>query len=120
VTRGAAWALLAALQLNCAIAARQDSEPVQVLERGTFVESEAPLPPPDSVRRNPVLLPDDWYVTRPGRSATGWYRLPFAMRAPIRPHTIYFPRNSASRISVFVNGQLLGSNLGYGNPGTRN
>lgn len=79
-------------------------------ERAEFVPIQSLRPPGDDVQWQPVALPDNWYVTRPGADGGGWYRfvLPL-MSAPKRVHSVYFPRGSASIIRAFVNGNIIGS-----------
>ena len=94
---------------------------VHVLERGEFVPSAALSPPPDDAPWQPVSLPDNWYLSRPGARQAGWYRLPFDL-SPEQANaasSLYLPRNSARRMFFFVNGYRVGGNLGYGDPGTR-
>jgi len=94
---------------------------VHVLERGEFVPSAALSPPPDDAPWQPVSLPDNWYLSRPGARQAGWYRLPFDL-SPEQANaasSLYLPRNSARRMFFFVNGHRVGGNLGYGDPGAR-
>jgi hypothetical protein len=90
----AAWVLVSAAHLAYA-----QVPAVQLLEHGEFVSSNAGLPPPDDADWRPVTLPDNWYLSRPGDTQVGWYRLAFDLtpeQARI-PYGMYLPRNSARR-----------------------
>jgi hypothetical protein len=95
---------------------------VHVLEQGEFLLSDDRLPPPDDAPWRPVTLPDNWFLSHPGATRTGWYRLPFdlAPESAAVPHSIFLPRNSATRIRLFFNAKWQGGNLPYGEPGARN
>ncbi len=95
---------------------------VRVLEHAEFVSSEARVPPPDDAAWQPLKLPDNWYLSRPGDAQVGWYRLAFDLspeQARI-PHSLYLPRNSARRMDFYFNGNRHSGNVGYGDPGARN
>jgi len=94
---------------------------VHVLERGEFARSAALSPLPDDAPWQPVSLPDNWYLSRPGAAQAGWYRLPFDLspEQASAAGSLYLPRNSARRMLFFINGHRVGGNLGYGDPGAR-
>lgn len=112
--------LAAALVLLCATAAAGGAAPAprpMPIERAEFVLSDAQRPPADSEAWQPIALPDNWHVSRPGYSGTLWYRLHFSVAAEIvRTHTLYLPRNSAAAFDFYVNGNLVGISRGYGDP----
>jgi signal transduction histidine kinase len=73
-----------------------------------FVESPSPVPPGDNAAWRPVILPDNWYVSHPGKSGRGWYRMSFSM--PLPPFTmtsLYAPRGSARNLAFFLNDKLV-------------
>jgi signal transduction histidine kinase len=118
---GAAAAALAALAL-ATLAASQETEPrPHVIEQADFVFSDSNIPPGTEAPWRPVRLPDNWYVSHPGETRVGWYRLAFDLPHPEqnRIHGLYLPRNSAGRLRFFINGHFHSGNLGYGAPGTR-
>jgi signal transduction histidine kinase len=94
---------------------------VTVLERGDFVLSDAWTPPPDDAPWQPVRLPDNWFLSRPGDTHVGWYRLPFDLAPEVArsTHILHLPRNSARRMDFFLNGVRQGGNRGLGDPGAR-
>jgi signal transduction histidine kinase len=74
-----------------------------------FLLSDSVQPPSDNTQWRHVRLPDDWYISRPGVSGVGWYRLTFAMPpGPYGMYSIYLPRRTARRTSFFVNGSRVG------------
>jgi signal transduction histidine kinase len=110
----AAFVLLSAIAAACRAAPAPRPMPI---ERAEFVLSDAQRPPADSAPWQPIALPDNWHVSRPGFSGTLWYRLHFNV-APgnVRTHTLYLPRNSAAEFDFYVNGNLAGISRGYGDP----
>jgi signal transduction histidine kinase len=116
-----AFAAAVVLALAAGTARAQDRG-IQALERGEFLLSNSLTPPPDDAPRQPVQLPDNWFLSHPGDTQVGWYRLPFDLAPEIArsTHGLYLPRNSARRIVFFFNGTLQGGNRGYGDPGARN
>lgn len=78
------------------------------LDRADFVMSDSAGPPPDSADWKPVTLPDAWWVSRPGVTGDGWYRLTWALDAPpSRALAIYLPK--LGRVGeAYVNGHLVG------------
>lgn len=98
--------------------ARQPSP--TIIEQGQFMLSDALLPPPDDAPWQPVKLPDNWNLSRPGKAGVGWYRLIFDIAPETRAtHTIYLPRNSARSLGFFLNGRHHAGNVAYGDPGAR-
>jgi signal transduction histidine kinase len=112
-----------ALVLALAAHAAQAQEPVvHVLDRAEFVFGNSRVPPPEDAPWEPVKLPDNWYLSRPGDTQVGWYRFTFDLtpeQARI-PHSIYLLRNSARRIDFWFNGNRNSANTSYGDPGARN
>jgi signal transduction histidine kinase len=119
--RRGAFAATLVLALAAGAAHAQDRA-AQVLERGDFLLSDAFTPPPDDAPWQPVQLPDNWFLSHPGDTQVGWYRLPFDLSPEVArsTHTLYLPRNSARRMDFFVNRFRQGGNRGYGDPGARN
>jgi signal transduction histidine kinase len=118
--RRGAFAAMVMFALAAGVAHAQN-EAVQVIERGEFLLSDARTPPPDDAPWKPVQLPDNWFLTHPGDTQAGWYRLPFTVSETARSnYTIHLPRNSARRLEFYVNGLRQGGNAGYGDPGARN
>jgi signal transduction histidine kinase len=119
--RRAAFAAAVVFALAAGAAHAQDPA-IQVLERGDFLLSDALTPPPDDAPWQPVQLPDNWFLSHPGATQVGWYRLPFDLTPDVArsTHGLYLPRNSARRIVFFFNGAAQGGNRGYGDPGARN
>jgi signal transduction histidine kinase len=97
-----------------AAAAQAVSAPSPVFEfrAADFVLHDSDHPPGDAAGWQRVTLPDDWYVSRPGVSGVGWYRMQFEL-PPGRHsiHTIYVPRGSARRLVVLLNGARVGTGL---------
>jgi len=122
--------LFLALAAHAAQAQVQVQEPVvHVLDRADFVLSNerllppyARVPPPDDAPWQQVSLPDNWYLSHPGNTQVGWYRLAFELSPEQArfPHALYLPRNSARRMDFYFNGNWHSGNSGYGDPGARN
>jgi len=93
-----------------------------VFDRADFAFSRSFTPPPDDAPWRPVTLPDNWYLSHPGETQVGWYRMYFDLSpdGARTPHSIYMPRNSARRIDYWFNGSRQSGNPGYGDPGARN
>ncbi|WP_116811077.1 sensor histidine kinase [Steroidobacter cummioxidans] len=87
--------LLLSLVLFAIIAwARQLAESEdRLLDRAEFVVSDAATPPTQGWE--PVLLPDNWRLTRPQLSGMAWYRVRFDLSpVPSQPQALYLPRLS--------------------------
>ena len=108
-----ALVLLGALVAACARAAIPG---VMTVDRAEFLVSDSRVPPPDAAPWQPIGLPDNWHVSRPGFSGQLWYRLAFRTMAARRTHALYVPRNSASELEFFVNGEPLSLSRPYGDP----
>lgn len=97
-------------------------EGVQVIDKADFILSDAVVPPPATAPWSPAALPDDWNRSRPGTTATGWYR--FKVRVETLGEGpalyVYLPRNSARRIQFFFNGRPGATNEPWGDPAARN
>jgi len=104
-----------------AAAAQAQDDTVQVIESGEFLLGDARRPPPDDAPWKPVQLPDNWFLTHPGDTQVGWYRLSFTVSETARRNfTIHLARNSARRMDFYVNGVRQGGSRGHGDPGARN
>jgi signal transduction histidine kinase len=114
-----AAALLLALAVRAAPA--QDTK-LQVLDHADFVLNNARTPPPDDAPWQPVRLPDNWYLSHPGDTQVGWYRMVFELSPEEARviHSLYQPRNSARRMDYWFNGYRSAGNSAYGDPGARN
>ena len=98
-------------------AAQAVSPPSAVFEfrAADFVLHDSDQPPGDDAGWQRVALPDDWYVSRPGVSGVGWYRMDFELPpGPHSIHTIYVPRGSARHIVFLLNGARVGTGLVQG------
>jgi signal transduction histidine kinase len=82
--------------------------PMFKFDDADFLLGDSVRPPKDDARWQHVRLPDDWYISRPGVSGVGWYRLTFTLPPGFGMYSIYVPRRTARRISFFVNGSLMG------------
>jgi signal transduction histidine kinase len=126
ISRGAAtFVLLLPALLVAALAPRPAlaEEPFVVLEAAQFLPGRSGSPPPDDAPWQPVRLPDNWHLSRPGNAAVGWYRLELDLPAAgsgERNYAIYLPRNSARHIRFVLNGERASGNAAYGDPGARN
>jgi signal transduction histidine kinase len=113
-----------ALLLALAAGAAQAQEPavIHVLDRADFVLGNSRVPPPDDAPWQPVTLPDNWYLSHPGDTQVGWYRMVFDLtpEQARTPHGMYLPRNSARRMDYWFNGSRSAGSLAYGDPGARN
>jgi len=107
------WLLLLALTATWVHAAKPD---VVTIDRAKFVVSDSRVPPPDTAPWQPIGLPDNWHVSRSGFNGQLWYRLAFSTVAARRTHALYLPRNSATEIEFFVNGEPLSISKPYGDP----
>jgi signal transduction histidine kinase len=84
------------------------STPVFNFDAADFVLNDSMEPPGEDATWRHVQLPDNWYVTRRGVSAVGWYRMQFEMPpGPYSIHTLYLPRGSARSSAFFLNGNLV-------------
>lgn len=106
-------ALFAALAVACADAAPPG---VTTVERAEFVVSDSRVPPPDTAAWQPIRLPDNWHVSRPGFNGQVWYRIAFSTVSVKRTHVVYLPRNSAAEFEFFANGELLSISRPQGDP----
>jgi signal transduction histidine kinase len=78
-----------------------------VIDRAEFVVSDSSEPPLDTAPWQPIDLPDNWHVSRPGFKGQVWYRLAFRTTGATRTHALYLPRNSVTQFEFFLNGKLL-------------
>lgn len=71
--------------------------------------SDAAQPPGEAAPWATQRLPDEWHRTRPQFTGTAWYRFRAVLPAvPGEVQALYLPRGG-DRLSVFVNGRLVGS-----------
>lgn len=110
------FVLIAALATACTAAVPPASSAVTTIDRGEWVASDSRVPPPDTAPWQPIKLPDDWNISRPGFSGQLWYRLAFRVAAPNLTQVLYVPRNSAAEIEIFINGERLSISRAYGDP----
>jgi signal transduction histidine kinase len=97
-----------------------EGAPLRVIDKAEFVLDPGFTAPPDSAAWKPVSLPDDWHLTRPGTKGVGWYRVTLPVSAPRRlAYNILLPRNSATHIAFFANGNLIGGTAGLPGAGAR-
>ncbi len=93
---------------------------VTTMEEAAFVLSEADDPPSDSAPWQPIALPDNWHLSRPGFQGRVWYRLHFDVPENFvdakRGHALYSPRNAFLHVRFFLNGQALAFGRVYGDP----
>ncbi|MFN7086363.1 MAG: ATP-binding protein [Burkholderiales bacterium] len=89
---------------------------VTTIEQAEFVVSDSRTPPADTAAWQPIRLPDNWHVSRPGFNGQVWYRLAFSAASAQRTHVLYLPRNSAAEFEFFVNGKLLSISRPQGDP----
>jgi signal transduction histidine kinase len=83
--------------------------PIFKFDGADFLFGDSIQPPNDDAQWRQVRLPDDWYISRPGTSGVGWYRLTFELPpGPYGMYSIYLPRRTARRTSFFVNGSRIG------------
>ena len=104
---------LAALA-SAGIAAAADD--VVTFDRAEFVVSDSGEPPPDDAPWKPIMLPDNWHMSRPGFNGQIWYRIHFDWDSGTYNRGLYLPRNSAMELQFFVNGKQLSFNTPYGDP----
>jgi len=93
-----------------AVAGAQDvpRPPTFEFHSADFIESPSSSPPSDAAAWRPVTLPDDWYVSRQGKTGRGWYRMRFSMPPPpFSMTTLYAPRGSAHHLAFFLNDKLV-------------
>lgn len=113
----AALVLLAALAAACFAASPPG---VTTIERAEFLLSDDLRPPGDTAPWQPIVLPDNWHLSRPGFNGQVWYRLHFnvtqALMDAKRTHGLYSPRNSATQLFFMVNGMPLALGAVYGDP----
>jgi hypothetical protein len=83
--------------------------PMFKFDDADFLLGDSVQPPNDDAPWRHAELPDDWYISRPGVSGVGWYRLSFALPpGAYGMYSIYLPRRTTRRISFFVNGSRIG------------
>jgi signal transduction histidine kinase len=90
-----------------AIAAQPVGSPTPAFDfdSAEFVLSDSFKPPGDDAHWRRVRLPDNWYVSRPGMSGVGWYRMQFDLPpGPWWVHSLYARRGSARYSIFFLNG----------------
>jgi signal transduction histidine kinase len=95
--------------------AARATDTLLLLERAEFVASDSPEPPPDSAPWQPQTLPDDWRLSRPGRSGFGWYRIVFDRDGPLptERQAVYVAWMRTVG-AVWINGTLVGQSDDFG------
>ena len=80
----------------------------QALHQASIFFSESDQPPSESVKWQPVTLPDNWQLSRPGQTGTAWYRIEFVLtdKQP-KLSALYVPRVSMAG-AAFVNSEPVG------------
>jgi len=84
ILRLAGWLLIAGLLASCS---HNDSGPNDIVKfgKGAFVvKNQAQPPQGNSLKWQPVTLPDLWDYTHPQASGAGWYRFQLELDSP--PH----------------------------------
>ena len=93
--------------------------PPGFLERAEFLAAESALVPAAAADWQPVTLPDDWLLRRPG-VREGWYRLRFdAVANDEGRWGIYLPAVVMNAV-VYVNGERVGDGGRVDDPVARN
>ena len=90
---------------------------VTTFEHADYLISDAQTPPDDAAPWQPITLPDNWALTRPGFKGQVWYRIRFFI-AGNKPQSrsVYIPRNNASHYFIFIDRIPRGGNRAYTNP----
>lgn len=79
-----------------------------------FLLSDAMQPPAAEAAWGVQKLPDEWQHTRPQTSGAAWYRFRAELTAvPAEVQALYVPRAN-DRLTVFVNGRLVGDTAAPG------
>jgi signal transduction histidine kinase len=110
MSRRVHWLPIAVLAwIASGFGATAQPRPIFQFDGADFLLSDSVQPPVDDAPWRRVPLPDNWYISRPGVSGVGWYRLIFALPSgPYPMYSVYVPRRTARRISFFVNGARIG------------
>ena len=87
------------------------SASLQPCDKADILLSDAAQPPDELEAWQPQRLPDEWQRSRPEFSGTVWYRFRTEVPAvPSQVQALYLPR-AGDRLTVFVNGRLVGSTV---------
>jgi signal transduction histidine kinase/CheY-like chemotaxis protein len=79
-----------------------------------FLIADSAVPPGADAAWSRQALPDEWHRTRPEFTGAAWYRFRADLAAaPEAVQALYLPR-AGDRLTVFVNGRLVGSTAGPG------
>ena len=90
---------------------------VVTFEHAEYLISDARKPPPDDANWQPITLPDNWALTRPGFKGQVWYRIHFFIDGhKPRSRSVYIPRNNANFYFIFIDRIPRGGNHAYTNP----
>jgi len=113
-------AALVMLAAGSAAWAETAAPEVTTMETAEFLVSDAEDPPADSALWQPIALPDNWHLSRPGFEGQVWYRLRFDVPQVFidakRGHALYSPRNAFMHVRFFLNGNPLAFGRVYGDP----
>lgn len=89
--------------------------PLRTVEQAGFLAAAASgclRPPTDEAAWQPIQLPDNWSLSRPGIQGVGWYRVEVRLQAITGMYGLYVPRAAASQLTAFVDGALIGGSRG--------
>jgi signal transduction histidine kinase len=86
------------------------SRPLEEVREVRFLMKQSSTPPRDNEAWEPITLPDDWSVSRPGAKGVGWYRLEIDLEQVYdAPYAFYLPRFASASLSVTANGVFFGN-----------
>jgi len=90
---------------------------VTTVEHVQYLVSDERRPPDDDEDWQPIKLPDNWAITRPGFKGRVWYRIRFDVNTN-RPknRAVYIPRNNADHYLLFINYEKRGGNRSHTSP----
>jgi signal transduction histidine kinase len=110
--------LLCSLLLT-GLAAHGQPQSTLELQQGELILHAGDTPPPEHADWQPVRLPDQWRVSRPGVYGEGWYRFRFDWQPDGSLQAVYLPRASMNA-AVYVNGVMIGNGGPFHEPIGRN
>ena len=99
------------------VQAARDNPLITTYEQAEYLISDSRTPPDNEEDWQPITLPDNWAVSRPGFKGRVWYRIRFEIPGFKRKgRAIYIPRNNADHYFVYINGIPRGGNRSYVDP----